>query len=86
MNFDKKQIKSTKLLPKQEAALQELMESESMWIKPELVATVCGINIQVFRDTARNMGRDVGVDAIHTGNKILIPRVPFLKQILSYLD
>ena len=61
--------------------LEELCASDKMFFTPEDVSGVLGSNPQTIRVTARQRPDLIGYEFTFVGNRMKIPRIPFLRFV-----
>ncbi len=61
--------------------VSEIVASNKMFLAPADIAGVLGSNPQTIRVTARQRPDLLGFEFTFTGNRMKIPRVPFLRFI-----
>lgn len=61
--------------------IDELRQSEALMVTAEDIAPIIGSNPQAIRITARTHPDWLGFPAVCVGNRVKIPREPFLRHI-----
>lgn len=59
--------------------LEELMQSDKAFLSPGDVSVVLGSHPQTIRVTARQRPELIGFEFTFVGNRMKIPRIPFLR-------
>lgn len=59
--------------------LSEIMESEKPFLTPDDISGVLGSHPQTIRVTARQRPDLIGFEFTFSGNRMKIPRIPFLR-------
>ena len=59
--------------------IEEIRVSDKPMIRPADVAPIIGCDPQWVRDTARENPEALGFPALVVGNRVKIPRIPFLR-------
>ena len=63
--------------------LAELQASDKMFLTPAEISGVLGSDPQTIRVTARQRPDRIGFDFTFVGNRMKIPRSPFLRWVLG---
>ena len=61
--------------------IQEMQRTDKAVLLPDDIAEVLGVNPQSIRNQARIIPNTLGFPVVVVGNRVLIPRKPFLKFI-----
>ena len=67
-------------------AIQALIDSDKVCLTAEDIAPIIGTNPQTIRDTARQRPDLLKFEFFVTGNRVKIPRIPFLQYIGINVD
>ena len=62
-------------------SLEEIRSSDKLFLSPGDICSVLGSNPQTIRVTARQCPELLGFPFTFTGNRMKIPRIPFLNFI-----
>lgn len=61
--------------------IEELINSDKVFLTPSDICGVMGCNPQTIRVTARQRPDLIGYEFTFSGNRMKIPRIPFLRYL-----